>query len=229
MPRARRSTSVSRRRTPATRSLEGAKAAVRQAELNMEWTHVVAPISGRISTHRVSVGNLIVGGQGGGATTLLTTIVSEDPIYLCLRHGRGRLRRLPALPARAEGRARSTATSTSPSPTRWSFKHKGSLDFLDNEMDRASGTLRARATVPNPDLFIAAGQFARLRLPTSGEKERLLVPEAALSTDQSSTMVMTVTPDNTIVPKIIQIGAAVGDLRIVKSGLGPTSASSSTA
>ena len=200
-------------------SLEGAKAAVRQAELNMEWTHVVAPISGRISTHRVSVGNLIVGGQGGGATTLLTTIVSEDPIYLAFDMGEGDYvayqRFLHAQKGGQVDRNVDIALSDE-----MEFKHKGSLDFLDNEMDRASGTLRARATVPNPDLFIAAGQFARLRLPTSGEKERLLVPEAALSTDQSSTMVMTVTPDNTIVPKIIVIGASVGDLRIVKSGLG---------
>ncbi len=201
-------------------ALDGARAAVRQAELNVEWTHVVAPISGRISTHRVSVGNLIVGGQGGGSTTMLTTIVSEDPIYLSFDMGESDYVAYQRyLHSKHDGPVDRTVDIAL--SDEMSFTHKGSLDFLDNEMDRASGTIRARATVPNPDLFIAAGQFARLRLPTSGSQERLLVPDAALATDQSNTMVMTVTPDNTIVPKIIQIGAPVGDLRIVKSGLGP--------
>ena len=201
-------------------ALEQARAAVRQAQLNMDWTHVVAPISGRISTHRVSVGNLIVGGQTGGTTTMLTTIVSEDPIYLAFDMGEGDYvayeRFLHAQHTGAVDRTIAFALSDETG-----FKHKGSLDFVDNEMDRASGTIRARATVPNPDLFIAAGQFARLRLPTSGDKERLLVPEAALATDQSQTMVMTVTPDDLVLPKVVEIGAAVGDLRIVKGGLEP--------
>ena len=93
--------------------------------------------------------------------------------------------------------------------------------FIDNEMDRSSGTIRARATVPNPNLFIAAGQFARMRLPTSTDTPRLLVPEAALSTDQSQTMVMTVGKDDTVVPKVVEVGAPVGDLRIIRSGLAP--------
>ena len=199
-------------------SLEQAKAAVRQAELNMEWTHVVAPISGRISTHRVSIGNLIVGGQTGGTTTMLTTIVSEDPIYLAFDMGEGDYVAYERyLHAQHDGAVDRTVAFALSDET--GFRHKGSLDFIDNEMDRASGTIRARATVPNPDLFIAAGQFARLELPTSGDEERLLVPEAALATDQSQTMVMTVTPDNTIVPKVVGIGAPVGDLRIVKHGL----------
>jgi RND family efflux transporter MFP subunit len=202
-------------------ALEGARAAVRQAELNMEWTHVVAPISGRISMHRVSVGNLIVGGQAGGATTLLTTVVSEDPIYLSFDMGEGDYVAYQRYLHNQQAGAAIDHTVDIALSDETSFRHKGTLDFMDNEMDRASGTIRARATVPNPDFFIAAGQFARLRLPTSSEKERMLVPEAALATDQSNTMVMTVTPDNTVVPKIIQIGAAVGDLRIVKSGLAP--------
>ena len=199
-------------------ALEQAKAAVRQAQLNMDWTHVVAPISGRISTRRVSIGNLIVGGQAGGTTTLLTTIVSEDPIYLAFDMGEGDYVAYERfLHAPHDGPVDHTVAFALSDET--GFQHKGSLDFVDNEMDRASGTIRARATVPNPDLFIAAGQFARLKLPTSADKERLLVPEAALATDQSRTMVMTVTPDDTIVPKIVELGAAVGDLRIIKHGL----------
>ena len=202
-------------------ALDAAKAAVRQAQLNMEWTHVVAPISGRISSHRVSIGNLIVGGQTGGTTTMLTTIVSQDPIYLAFDMGEGDYVAYQRFLHASHDPAAVDRTVEIALSDETGFTHKGSLDFVDNEMDRASGTIRARATVPNPDLFIAAGQFARLKLPTSGDKERLLVPESALSTDQSNTMVMTVTPDDTIVPKVIEIGAAVGDLRIVKNGLGP--------
>ncbi len=204
----------------ATAALDQAQAAVRTAALNMEWTHVVAPISGRVSSHRVSVGNLITGGQSGGMTTMLTTIVSEDPIYLAFDMGEGdyvAYQRLLHSPH--DGKVDKSVEIALSDETGW--KHKGSLDFIDNEMDRSSGTIRARATVPNPDLFIAAGQFARLRLPTSSDKERLLVPEAALSTDQSRTMVMTVAPDDTVVPKTIEIGKPVGEMRIVKSGLDP--------
>ena len=108
-----------------------------------------------------------------------------------------------------------------PSSDETGWKRKGSLDFLDNEMDRSSGTLHARATVPNPDLFIAPGTFARLRVPTAGEADTLLVPDASLSTDQSKTLVMTVDKDNTVVPKAVEIGEPVGELRIIKRGLGP--------
>ena len=174
-------------------ALAGAQAAVRQAELNMQWTHVVAPISGRVSAHRVSIGNLIGGGQSGGTPTLLTTIVSENPIYLDFDMGESDYVAYQRfLHSPHDGGVDKTVEIALSDEMGW--KHKGSLDFIDNEMDRSSGTIRARATVPNPDLFIAAGQFARLRLPTSPDKERMLVPEAALSTDQSRTMVMTVSP-----------------------------------
>ena len=205
----------------AAASLDQAQAAVRSAELNMGWTHIEAPISGRISSHRVSVGNLITGGQQGGTTTMLTTIVSLDPIYLDFDMGEGdyvAYQRYLHTPQ--DGRTVDhTVEFELSDETGW--KHKGSLDFMDNEMDRSSGTIHARATVPNPDLFIAAGQFARLRLPTAAETEKTLLPEAALSTDQSRTLVMTVAPDGTVVPKAVEIGKPVGDLRIIKSGLNP--------
>ena len=202
-------------------ALDQAKAMVRSAELNMEWTHVVAPISGRVSAHRVSIGNLVVGGQaGGGATTLLTTVVSENPIYLDFDMGEGDFVAYQRfLHSPHDGRIDRSVDFALSDEDGW--KHKGTLDFIDNEMDRSSGTIHARATVPNPELFIAAGQFARLRLPTSTDTERLLVPEAALSTDQSQTMVMTVAKDDTVVPKVVEVGAPVGDLRIIKSGLAP--------
>ena len=206
-------------RNASNAAMDQAKAMLSSAELNSGWTHINAPLSGRISTHRVSVGNLVAGGQNSGTTTLLTTIVSQNPIYLDFEMGEGDYI--------AYQRFLHTASSNHPvdrsveialtDETGW--KHKGTLDFLDNEMDRSSGTIRARATVPNDDLFIAAGQFARLRVPTAGEADTLLVPEAAISTDQSRTMLMTVGADNVVVPKAVKIGEPVGDLRIVKSGI----------
>ncbi len=202
-------------------ALDQAKAVLSTAQLNMEWTHIVAPLSGRISAHRVSIGNLVTGGQGGGATTLLTTVVSEDPINLDFDMGEGDYiayqRYLHHAP---DGHGIDHTVDVALSDeTGW--PHKGKLDFIDNEMDRSSGTLHARATVPNADLTIAAGQFGRLRVPTGGAVETTLIPDAALGMDQSRTIAMTVAPDGTVVPKVVQTGATVGDLRVIKGGLGP--------
>ena len=206
-------------RLAAEATLDQAKAAVRKAELDMSWTHIAAPLTGRIGRHLVSTGNLVAGGQGGGATTMLTTIVSEDPIYLDFDMGESDYVAYQRFLHRPhDGRAVDRSVDIELSDES-GWKHHGTLDFLDNEMDRSSGTLHARATVPNHDLFIAAGQFARLRVPTAAPADTMLVPEAALATDQSRTMVMTVTADGSVVPKMIDIGESVGDLRIVRNGL----------
>ena len=208
-------------RQAATAALDQAKAAVRKAELDMNWTRIAAPISGRIGRHLVSAGNLVAGGQGGGATTLLTTIVSQDPIYLDFDMGESDTIAYQRFLHRPhENHAIDRTVDVELSDER-GWKHHGTLDFLDNEMDRSSGTLHARATVPNHDLFIDSGQFARLRVPTAAPADTLMVPEAALSTDQSRTMVMAVAADGTVVPKVVELGEAVGDLRIVKHGLTP--------
>lgn len=208
-------------RQAAEAALDGAKAAVRKSELDVGWTRITAPMSGRIGRHLVSVGNLVVGGQGGGATTMLTTIVSQDPIYLDFDMGESdtiAYERFLHRPHNGYAIDKSVDIELSDES---GWKHHGTLDFLDNEMDRSSGTLHARATVPNHDLFIAAGEFARLRVPTSSPADTLLVPEASISTDQSRTLVMTVAPDGTVVPKVVALGEPIGELRIVKSGLKP--------
>ena len=200
-------------------TLDQAKAAVGSAELNMDWTHIVAPLTGRISAHRVSVGNLIAGGQTGGATTLLTTIVSLDPIYLDFDMSEGdyiAYQRFTHSQAKG-GKIDRTVGFALSDESGWT--HEGKLDFIDNEMDRSSGTIHARATVPNPDLFIAGGQFARLRVPTTAATDTMLLPDAAVAMDQSRTVVMTVDPGGTVVPKTVETGATVGDLRIIRSGI----------
>lgn len=200
-------------------SLEQAKASVRAAELNLEFTHITAPISGRIGAHRVSIGNLIGGGQSS-ATTLLATLVSLDPIYLDFDMSEAdylAYQRFLQSQKRDQGKVDGTIeASLSDEDT---FKHRGKLDFLDNEVDRSSGTLHARATLANSNLLIAPGQFARLRLPVSAASDVLLVPDSAISSDQSHKVVMTVAPDGTVVPKLVEIGALTGDLRVIRSGL----------
>jgi RND family efflux transporter MFP subunit len=202
-------------------TLDQAKAAVGSAQLNLEFTCITAPQSGKISTHRVSIGNLITGGQSGGTTTLLTTIVSLDPIYLDFDMSESDyLAYQRYLHASNDDKAvnKEVAVSLSDEGT---WKHRGLLQFIDNEMDRSSGTIHARATLPNPDLFIAPGQFARLRLPTAAPADVLLVPDSAVNTDQSHKLLMTVANDGTVTPKPVEIGTLDGTLRIIKSGVGP--------
>jgi RND family efflux transporter MFP subunit len=207
----------------AVASLDQAKAAVRSAELNLEFTRITAPLTGRISMHRASIGNLIIGGQSlGSSATLLTTIVSLDPIYLDFDMSEGDyLAYQRYLQGQHAGKTIDRTVEARLSDEH-GWTRRGQLDFLDNQMDRSSGTLHARATLPNPDLFIAAGQFARLRLPTSAREPTLLVPDAAIATDQSRKLVMTVAADGTVVPKPVEIGPLSGDLRIIRSGLAPT-------
>ena len=200
-------------------ALEQAKAAIRAAQLNLEFSRITAPMTGRISEHRVSVGSLVNGGSGAGASTLLTTIVSLDPIHLDFDMSEADyLTYQRFLQSQQSGGQVDRAIEASLSDEKGWPRH-GQLDFLDNELDRSSGTIHARATLANPDLFIAPGQFARLRLPVSMPHPALLVPDAALTTDQSHKLVMTVGADGTIVPKPVEIGALSDGLRIVTSGL----------
>ena len=198
-------------------AMEQAKAAIRSAQLNLEFSRITAPIDGRISSHRASIGNLIGGGQSAGSATLLTTIVSLDPIHLDFDMNESDFlayQRFIRSQQGGNGIDRSVEASLSDEK---GWPRHGQLDFMDNQMDRSSGTIHARATLPNPDLLIAAGQFARLRLPTSASKPTLLVPDAAIATDQSRKLVMTVAADGTVVPKLVEIGPLSGTLRVITS------------
>ena len=101
------------------------------------------------------------------------------------------------------------------------YPRTGKLDFVDNAIDADSGTIQARATFPNHDLFITPGEFASLRLPVSNNQPVLLVPDAALQADQSNQVLMTVAPNGTVVPKIVQTGAMVDGLREIQTGISP--------
>jgi RND family efflux transporter MFP subunit len=206
----------------ATASVAGAKAQVAAAQLNLEYTNITAPTGGRIGAHQVSVGNLVTGGGTASASTLLTTIVSLDPIYLSFDMSEADYLRYKR--QAAEGEAESPrqdppAYVQLTDETGW--PHQGHLDFLDNQIDRSAGTIRARVVMANHDLLITPGAFARIRLAASKPYEALLVPDAAVTADQARATVMTVAADGTVVSKAIRPGPLEGGLRVVREGLSP--------
>lgn len=207
----------------ASATVEAAKAGIRTAELNVEFTRITAPMAGRISRHQVSIGNLISGGEGGAAT-LLTTIVSLDPIYFNFDMSESDY--LAYQRATEKGLMRSTRDNTVAVSLRLTdekgWPHEGRMNFVENRVDRSSGTIRVRAVFPNSNLLFTAGQFGRIRIPGSEPYKAILVPDAAVVTDQSRKLVLTVNDENVVVPKIIRPGPSYEGLRIVRSGLLPT-------
>ena len=204
----------------AAATVKADEAAVAQAKLNLEFTRITAPVSGRISRHLVSLGNLVVGGSTN-TTTLLTTIVSLNPIYV--NFDMSERDYLAYERAVAAGRLKSTRDSTTPVQAQLSdertWVRAGHMDFVDNQINRSSGTIRARAVFPNKSLLLTPGQFVRVRVPGSDPYQAILIPESAIVTDQSHKIVMTVKPDGTVAPRIIRPGPHFQGLRIVRAGL----------
>jgi membrane fusion protein, multidrug efflux system len=200
----------------AVAAIETAKAAIRDAELDLEFSQVTAPLSGRIGAHLVSIGNLVSGSrEGSGATTLLATIVSLDPIYLDFDMSEADYR---AYQRAHGGNAPQDEVAISLDGDE-RFDHHGTLDFIDNAVNRSSGTIRARVTVPNSDLAITPGQFARLRVPNEQPGSALLLPPSAIVPDQSRQVVMMVGADGTVIPKPVEVGGLYRGLRVIRSGL----------
>ena len=174
-----------------------AEAALNQAKLNLEWTEVRAPLSGRISDRRVDAGNLISGGQTGA--TLLTVIVSIDPIRFAFDGSEADYLRYVHL-ARA-GRRPSSRDAPNPVSVRLAdesdYKHHGKMDFVDNVVNPRTGTIRGRAIFENKDGVLLPGFFGRLRL-FGGEHDALLVPDSAIASDQSRKIVFTVADDGVV-------------------------------
>lgn len=201
-------------------SLQGAEANLKTAELNLEWTQVRSPLSGRISNRRVDPGNLIAGGQSGA--TLLTTIVASDPIYFTFDASEAdylRYSRLAADKQRASSRDNATPTQVRLADER-EWKRQGRMDFVDNALNARSGTIRGRAVFENKDEFLTPGTFGRLRL-FAGETDALLVPDTVIVSDQANKIVLTVGPDNKVVPKPVTLGAISEGLRVITGGLTP--------
>jgi multidrug efflux system membrane fusion protein len=202
-------------------ALQQAQADVQSAQLNLEFCHITAPFTGRISRRRVSIGSLVSGGANASNSTLLTTLVSLDPIYLDFQMSEDDyLTYERYVHAMHQGSAIDNSVQAGLSDEQ-GFPRRGTLEFVDNQINPGSGTIHARAVFSNQDLFIAPGEFAQLRLPTSSAQPVLLLPDAALEADQSNQVVMTVAADGTVVPKIVQTGGMIDGLREIQGGLGP--------
>jgi len=207
----------------ATASRDAAIAAVNQAQLNLDYTRVTAPVAGRMGRHEVSIGNLVMGGTGG-TTTLLTTIVSLDPIWLSFNVSEGDGMTYKRLVQKGEVKSArdNTVEVQGQLMDEKTWTLKGTIDFVDNQYDRSSGTIRVRAAFPNPNLFITPNQFGRVRVPMSQLRPTMLVPDAAVVTDQSVKLLFTVAPDGTVVPKPVELGPVTDDnLRVIRSGITP--------
>jgi len=194
---------------------------LKAAQLNIEFTHVLAPIGGRASRHLVSVGNLVQGSEGGA--TLLTSIVSLDPIYIYFDMDEATYLKYNRL--YFEGKRPSSRENPNPVQVTLTgetkLSHDGKVDFLDNRLDVSTGTLRGRAVIPNKDFSILPGQFGRVRLIASAPYEALLVPDTAVATDQARKIVFVVKDDDTVEAKPVTLGPLDEGLRVIREGLKP--------
>jgi RND family efflux transporter MFP subunit len=204
-------------------TLAGANAAFDTSSLNLEWCQVTSPIDGRIGRKIVTVGNLVTSGGGPAPATLLTTIQSVNPIYCNIDVDEKTVDKYQKLAAEKkrvherEGRVPCFVRVGS----EVGFTHAGYIDFVDNNLDRTTGTQRMRGLIPNESGIMTPGNFANLRIPGSGRYQALLVPNAAIGNDQSHKTVLIVNQSNIVEPRIVEVGALFGSLRAIKSGLSP--------
>ncbi|HEX8295958.1 MAG TPA: efflux RND transporter periplasmic adaptor subunit [Chthoniobacteraceae bacterium] len=209
----------SKSRQQAEATLQAAQAAVDAAKLEVDFTRVMAPISGRIGRKQVTEGNLITGGPAGA--TVLTTIVALDPIHCyfdvdersalkyreLVKSGKRESALFHSIPAQM-GLSNQTG-----------FPQEGMIDFVDNEISATTGSIRARGIFPNKDRLMAPGFFARVRIPGSGDYEAMLIRDTAIGSDQGRTFVYVVEPDGKAAQRTISTGPMEDGLRIVRSGL----------
>jgi RND family efflux transporter MFP subunit len=202
-------------------AVDNAQALVRDAQFDLDRCRITAPFTGRIGTHMVSVGNLVAGSRAATSpTTLLATLVSIDPIYLNFDMSEADYMTFQRERQQQKGPLADKVQVSLADET--GFTREGTLDFVDNTLDRSSGTIHARATIPNSDLLLTPGGFARVRLEVAPPAPALLVPDASVLPDQSQHIVLTVGPNNVVTPKLVQLGDLRDGLRVIRSGLAPT-------
>jgi RND family efflux transporter MFP subunit len=197
---------------------------VHSAELDLEqYSELRSPIDGRIGDRRVAVGNLITGGAGG-ATTLLATIVSVDPIRFEFSFDEASYLRYVRFATSSQDVAslHGNVPVTLKLIDEKDFPHQGKIDFVDNVIDRSSGTIRGRAVFDNADGIFTPGMFGRIRVPGSPPYTALLVPDAAIGTEQVRKFVLVVDDGNVVRQKYVTLGQIDGGLRVVKDGLDAT-------
>ena len=205
----------------AAASLSAADAALETARLNLEWTDVRAPISGRISRMNVTVGNLVNGGSG--QMTALTTIVSIDPLYSYINVPESAALRYQQL-ALKENKSSVAGANVACSlqlENETNFPHQGVIDFVDNQVDVNTGTQQIRCVFPNPTTILTPGLFAVTRIPASDHYQALLIPDAAVNTDQDERYLLIVGANNVVQQRPVKLGALFGTLRSITDGLKP--------
>jgi RND family efflux transporter MFP subunit len=196
------------------------EAKVKSAELDLSFSTVAAPISGRIGRTMVTAGNWVSAGSVSGAT-LLTTIVSQDPIYIYFDVNENNYIKYKRLAERGvtAGAADVGAPVEVALPDERGFPHKGLLDFLDNRLDQGTGTLRARAVLANKAGLFSPGLFGRVRVTGTPSYVALLLPDEAIGTDQTNKYVLVVGADSTVERRKVRLGPLVDGLRVVRDGL----------
>lgn len=195
-----------------------ANAQIRDAQFDLDHCQIVAPFSGRIGNHQVSVGNLVAGSRAAGSpTTLLATIVSQDPVYLDFDMSEADYQQYKGFKSKRQGDAAENVQIAVGGGHEYATA--GTLDFIDNSLNRSSGTIHARATVSNPDNSLTPGEFARVRVIAAAPAPTMLVPDAAVLPDQSHFIVLTVGEDGIVAPRPVEVGDMRDGLRVIKSGL----------
>jgi RND family efflux transporter MFP subunit len=202
-------------------NVEAARAAVESAQLNIEFTRVTSPIGGRVSKAAVTAGNLVTGGSN--AATLLTTVVSIDPIYVTFEGDEQVYLKYTELARRGDRQSsRETANPVQMAlANEDGYPHHGSMVFVDNQVDPRTGTIRARASFDNKDGYLTPGLFARVKLLGHNSYRAVLIDDRAVGTDQSQKFVYVVDADNKVSYRAVQIGRLTDGLRIVQQGLQP--------
>ncbi len=211
----------SKRYASAQAAVRSARATATLAKLNLDYTEIRSPINGRIGRAIVTEGNLISSGVSGSGATLLTTVVSLDPLY-CYADTDERAV-LKYLQLRREGKRISARDGPIPVELglgdEAGYPHKGYIDFVDNRIDPNTGTLRGRGVFPNTDHSLSPGFFARVRFPGSGKYSALLVPDRALASDQAQRFVYVVNAENKVEFRPVKTGPIIDGLRVIKEGL----------
>lgn len=199
--------------------LAAARAAVDAAALNLSFTSVRAPVRGRVSDRRVAIGDYVTAG-----TTLLTTVVSVNPIWFTFDGAESFY--LKYIRQAQAGERQSSRYAANPVEIQLAdedgYKWRGRMVFVDNAIDNNSGTIRAHAEVDNPDGFLVPGMFGRARLLGSGTYKALLAPDEAIVTDQTRKLVYTVDKEGKVAPRPVETGPMVEGLRVIREGLAPT-------
>lgn len=205
-------------------TVQANEALLRQAELDFHFSQLRAPVAGRIGDRRISPGNLILGSLSGN-TSLLATIVSTDPIRFEFTFDETSYLRYERI-AKSGPDVASRNIGGIPVSLRLidepEFGHRGHMDFIDNAIDRGTGTIRGRAQFRNLDGIFTPGMFARLQVPASPPYDALLVPDVAIGTEQVRKFVYVVGPDNAVSQKFVTLGQLSDGMRVIKDGLHPT-------